>query len=78
VFDTGSTNTWVSSTQQEYQGAITGEHLLFDPKSSSSFCDSDYKLCINFGSGKLEGFFGWDDVWLQNPQLKKDSVHIAH
>jgi hypothetical protein len=38
VFDTGSTNTWVSSTKQEYQGAITGEHLLFNPKYSSSYC----------------------------------------
>ena len=26
VFDTGSTNTWVSSTLQEYQGAISGDH----------------------------------------------------
>ena len=71
VFDTGSTNTWVSTTMQKKPGDIKGKHLLYNPELSSSFKQSGYQCSISFGSGELSGVFGWDDIWLGSP-----AVHV--
>ena len=72
MFDTGSTNTWVSTID----GKIDGKHLLFDPEKSTSFYMEGGNGCtINFGSGTLCGEFGYDDVWL-NYNDKSERIHI--
>lgn len=77
VFDTGSTNTWITSTVQEHEGDITGKHQLYNPELSSSFCGSDHRCTIKFGSGQLNGFFGWEDVWLNHDRSSNgDIIHI--
>ena len=60
---------------QQFDNDITGEHLLYDPELSASYQQSDYQCSISFGSGGLEGVFGWDDVWL-NFKADEPSFHI--
>jgi hypothetical protein len=75
VFDTGSTNTWITTDYNgdyfdgmkvDYDGDISSanENLLFCPSLSSTFNASDYMCTILFGSGKLSGFFGQETIHL--------------
>lgn len=76
IFDTGSTNTWISSTLQEAEGDIESVSLLYDPELSNTFKVSDYQCSINFGSGKLAGVFGWDDIYLNYGSAESKPLHV--
>jgi hypothetical protein len=60
-----------------------GTQLVFDPKLSSTFKPSDFMCTIMFGSGKLQGFFGRESVWMNyhpteiSSKMKKPSRSLA-
>ena len=59
VFDTGSTNLWISSAL--CVSAVCRERNKFDPKKSNSFVGmDDSRLDITFGTGELRGSQGED------------------
>jgi hypothetical protein len=52
------------------------ENYYFDPKQSSTYKDKDYRATIYFGSGKLEGHFGTDDLIIG--ENEETSIHIKN
>lgn len=62
-FDTGSANAWILSSEAE-DTVSRGENQAFNPALSFTFEDTDLFEKIQFGSGTLEGYFGYDDFLL--------------
>ena len=64
MFDTGSANSWVLSSEvaQNMDAEKREKHFFYDPESSPTFEEPEYKqwVKINFGSGSLRGYFVHD------------------
>jgi len=61
-FDTGSANGWVLSSKCNSNRCKPGSHnFYYTPDKSSTFKDLQSWTTIEFGSGKLRGFFASDD-----------------
>ncbi|XP_057583307.1 pregnancy-associated glycoprotein 2-like [Hippopotamus amphibius kiboko] len=60
VFDTGSSDLWVSSINCSTPSCCARK--LFDPHSSSTFQSSSRPIKIKYGSGMVIGFRGYDTV----------------
>ncbi|XP_040854758.1 chymosin-like [Ochotona curzoniae] len=60
LFDTGSSDLWVPSIYCKSEACKT--HKRFDPAKSSTFKDMDKHLSIQYGTGSMEGFLGYDTV----------------
>jgi len=71
LFDTGSANSWVLSTDCRNAKTIRENHMFFNPDSSSSYEDTGEAAKIFFGSGSLEGSFGRDDFYIVNSKGDK-------
>lgn len=77
IFDTGSTNQWVLSSMCDSVGCKNGDNYVYDPQASSTFIPTDIGVEIEFGSGPLEGFFGFDDVWVGGGQQRSELIHVV-
>ncbi|ELW65241.1 chymosin [Tupaia chinensis] len=60
VFDTGSSDLWVPSVYCD--SAACQNHQRFDPSKSSTFQNLDKPLSIQYGTGSMQGFLGYDTV----------------
>ncbi|XP_008066666.1 chymosin [Carlito syrichta] len=60
VFDTGSSDLWVPSV--DCNSDACQNHHRFDPSKSSTFQNMDKSLSIQYGTGSMEGFLGYDTV----------------
>lgn len=78
IFDTGSTNQWVLSSLCESDGCLNGDNMVYDPTMSDTFIPTDVGVEIEFGSGPLEGFFGFDDFWVGGGEEKHKPLHIIN
>uniref|UniRef100_A0A8B9K129 pepsin A n=1 Tax=Astyanax mexicanus TaxID=7994 RepID=A0A8B9K129_ASTMX len=60
IFDTGSSNLWVPSI---YCGSTAcTSHHKFNPSLSSTYQSNNQPLSIQYGTGSMTGFLGYDTV----------------
>lgn len=59
IFDTGSANLWVSSSQC---GKSCGNHARYDSSKSSTYNKNGTSFDIMYGSGPVTGFMSLDDL----------------
>uniref|UniRef100_A0A674IH03 Gastricsin n=2 Tax=Terrapene triunguis TaxID=2587831 RepID=A0A674IH03_9SAUR len=64
LFDTGSSNLWVPSVYCQSQAC--SNHARFNPSQSSTYSSNGQTFSLQYGSGSLTGFFGYDTMTLQN------------
>ncbi|XP_029428186.1 gastricsin-like [Rhinatrema bivittatum] len=64
LFDTGSSNLWVASTYCQSQACTN--HPLFNPSQSSTYTSNQQQFSMSYGSGSVDGIFGYDSVTVQN------------
>uniref|UniRef100_A0A6Q2Z9Q2 pepsin A n=1 Tax=Esox lucius TaxID=8010 RepID=A0A6Q2Z9Q2_ESOLU len=60
IFDTGSSNLWVPSVY--CNSAACENHRRFSPGHSSTFRNAGRSLSIQYGTGSMTGFMGYDTV----------------
>ncbi|XP_053103191.1 gastricsin-like [Hemicordylus capensis] len=75
LFDTGSSNLWVPSIYCQSQ-ACTG-HARFNPSKSSTYSTNGQTFFLQYGSGNLAGFFGYDTMTLQNIAVAKQEFGLS-
>jgi hypothetical protein len=61
IFDTGSSNLWVPDSDCLW--TCLG-HDTFNPEKSSTYCATDKKFEIKYGSGSVKGQLANDDVYI--------------
>ncbi|XP_015263096.1 PREDICTED: gastricsin-like [Gekko japonicus] len=64
LFDTGSSNLWVPSVYCQSQAC--SNHARFNPSQSSTYSTNGQTFSLQYGSGSLTGYFGYDTLTLQN------------
>ncbi|KAL0984069.1 hypothetical protein UPYG_G00136670 [Umbra pygmaea] len=60
IFDTGSSNLWIPSVY--CASAACANHKKYNPSLSSTFRNSGKSLSIQYGTGSMTGFLGYDTV----------------
>ncbi|XP_041936333.1 pepsin A-like [Alosa sapidissima] len=60
IFDSGSSNLWVPSVY--CSSTACNNHQKFNPSQSSTFKNSGQSLQIQYGTGSMTGFLGYDTV----------------
>ncbi|XP_062432141.1 pepsin A-like [Rhea pennata] len=60
LFDTGSSNLWVPSVYCSSEACTN--HKRFNPADSSTFESTNDSLSIQYGTGSMTGFLGYDTV----------------
>uniref|UniRef100_A0A8D0GT02 Gastricsin n=1 Tax=Sphenodon punctatus TaxID=8508 RepID=A0A8D0GT02_SPHPU len=60
LFDTGSSNLWVPSIYCQSQACSS--HARFNPSQSSTYSTNGQTFSLQYGSGSLTGFFGYDTM----------------
>ncbi|XP_070274721.1 gastricsin [Myotis yumanensis] len=75
LFDTGSSNLWVPSVYCQSQ-ACTG-HNRFNPSQSSTYSTNGQTFSLQYGSGSLTGFFGYDTMTVQNIQVPNQEFGLS-
>mmetsp|Transcript_12740 Transcript_12740/g.21485 ORF Transcript_12740/g.21485 Transcript_12740/m.21485 type:complete len:344 (-) Transcript_12740:167-1198(-) len=87
VFDSGSSNTWLSTDysnledfesldledDEGFLNSLLDSGSVYDPSKSSSFQLKDFIISIKFGSGKLSGYMGSDDIYLNYQSTPRES-----
>uniref|UniRef100_A0A8C3VX62 Gastricsin n=1 Tax=Catagonus wagneri TaxID=51154 RepID=A0A8C3VX62_9CETA len=75
LFDTGSSNLWVPSVYCQSQACTT--HARFDPSKSSTYSTDGQTFSLQYGSGSLTGFFGYDTLTIQSIQVPKQEFGLS-
>ncbi|XP_020836058.1 gastricsin-like [Phascolarctos cinereus] len=75
LFDTGSSNLWVNSIYCKSEACTT--HSQFNPDDSSTFSTDDQTFSIEYGSGSLTGFFGYDTVTIQGLSISNQEFGLS-
>nr|P81498.2 RecName: Full=Gastricsin; AltName: Full=Pepsinogen C-1; Flags: Precursor [Suncus murinus]BAB11753.1 pepsinogen C [Suncus murinus] len=75
LFDTGSSNLWVPSVYCQSQ-ACTG-HARFNPNQSSTYSTNGQTFSLQYGSGSLTGFFGYDTMTVQNIKVPHQEFGLS-
>ncbi|XP_069483833.1 pepsin A-like [Ambystoma mexicanum] len=60
IFDTGSANLWVPSVY--CSSPACSNHQRFNPQQSSTFQSTSQSVSIQYGTGSMTGFLGYDTV----------------
>ncbi|XP_035237009.1 pepsin A-like [Anguilla anguilla] len=60
IFDSGSSNLWVPSVYCSSQACQN--HDKFNPQASSTFQSTNQPLSIQYGTGSMTGYLGYDTV----------------
>ncbi|KAM4816370.1 gastricsin-like [Urocitellus parryii] len=75
LFDTGSSNLWVPSVYCQSQACTT--HPRFNPSESSTFSTNGQTFSLQYGSGSLTGFFGYDTLTVQSIQVPNQEFGLS-
>ncbi|KAG8434900.1 hypothetical protein GDO86_013023 [Hymenochirus boettgeri] len=67
IFDTGSANLWVPSVYCSSQAC--SNHNKFNPQQSSTFQATNTPVSIQYGTGSMSGFLGYDTVQVGSVQI---------
>ncbi|KAK7815488.1 hypothetical protein U0070_005600 [Myodes glareolus] len=60
LFDTGSSNLWVPSVYCQSEACTT--HTRYNPSKSSTYYTEGQTFSLQYGTGSLTGFFGYDTL----------------
>uniref|UniRef100_A0A8C9CFQ7 Peptidase A1 domain-containing protein n=1 Tax=Phocoena sinus TaxID=42100 RepID=A0A8C9CFQ7_PHOSS len=75
VFDTGSSDLWVPSVYCKSDACQN--HHRFDPSMSSTFQNMGKPLSIQYGTGSMQGFLGYDTVTVSNIVDHQQTVGLS-
>ncbi|XP_071470041.1 gastricsin-like [Marmota flaviventris] len=75
LFDTGSSNLWVPSVYCQSQACTT--HPRFNPSMSSTFSTNGQTFSLQYGSGSLTGFFGYDTLTVESIQVPNQEFGLS-
>ncbi|XP_048353830.1 gastricsin-like [Sphaerodactylus townsendi] len=75
LFDTGSSNLWVSSVYCQSQACTN--HPLFNPSQSSTYSTNDQTFSLQYGTGSLTGLFGYDTVTIQGISITNQQFGLS-
>ncbi|XP_065260293.1 gastricsin-like [Emys orbicularis] len=75
LFDTGSSNLWVPSVYCQSQAC--SNHARFNPSQSSTYSSKGQTFSLQYGSGSLTGFFGYDTMTLQNISVTNQEFGLS-
>uniref|UniRef100_A0A8C5XTK3 Gastricsin n=1 Tax=Microcebus murinus TaxID=30608 RepID=A0A8C5XTK3_MICMU len=67
LFDTGSSDVWVPSAL--CYTITCSKHTRFDPSQSSTFTTKWKSFSVKYGSGTVNGFFGYDTISIPKQQF---------
>eukprot|EP00466_Bigelowiella_natans_P005084 jgi/Bigna1/132019/aug1.16_g6727 len=71
IFDTGSANLWIASTNCHSRGCRM--HPRYNPSKSSSYVPSDTELEVRFGTGAVRGAMARETVAIGDLRLRKQA-----
>uniref|UniRef100_A0A2K5EG18 Gastricsin n=1 Tax=Aotus nancymaae TaxID=37293 RepID=A0A2K5EG18_AOTNA len=75
LFDTGSSNLWVPSVYCQSQACTS--HSRFNPSASSTYSSNGQTFSLQYGSGSLTGFFGYDTLTVQSIQVPNQEFGLS-
>ncbi|XP_011799230.1 PREDICTED: gastricsin isoform X2 [Colobus angolensis palliatus] len=75
LFDTGSSNLWVPSVYCQSQACTS--HSRFNPSESSTYSTNGQTFSLQYGSGSLTGFFGYDTLTVQSIQVPNQEFGLS-
>uniref|UniRef100_A0A8D2CR84 Gastricsin n=1 Tax=Sciurus vulgaris TaxID=55149 RepID=A0A8D2CR84_SCIVU len=75
LFDTGSSNLWVPSVYCQSLACTT--HPRFNPSQSSTFSTNGQTFSLQYGTGSLTGFFGYDTLTVSSIQVPNQEFGLS-
>ncbi|XP_033988712.1 pepsin A-like [Trematomus bernacchii] len=75
VFDTGSSNLWIPSIY--CNSPACNNHDKFNPSTSSTFRNNGHSLSIQYGTGSMTGFLGYDTVTVGGLAVKNQMIGLS-
>ncbi|XP_040838905.1 gastricsin [Ochotona curzoniae] len=75
LFDTGSSNLWVPSVYCQSEACTT--HSRFNPSKSSTYYTDGQTFSLEYGSGSLTGFFGYDTFTIQSIKVPNQEFGLS-
>ncbi|NP_080249.2 gastricsin precursor [Mus musculus] len=75
LFDTGSSNLWVSSVYCQSEACTT--HTRYNPSKSSTYYTQGQTFSLQYGTGSLTGFFGYDTLRVQSIQVPNQEFGLS-
>ncbi|XP_058525732.1 gastricsin [Ochotona princeps] len=75
LFDTGSSNLWVPSVYCQSEACTT--HSRFNPSKSSTYYTDGQTFSLEYGSGSLTGFFGYDTFTIQSIKVSNQEFGLS-
>ncbi|KAM6182307.1 gastricsin [Erethizon dorsatum] len=75
LFDTGSSNLWVPSIYCKSLACTT--HPRFNPSKSSTYTSAGQSFSLQYGTGSLTGFFGYDTMTIQETKVPKQEFGLS-
>ena len=73
VFDTGSSNLWVPSSECHLSDFACDLHHKYNHKKSSTYVANGEDFQIQYGSGAVKGFLSTDDVTIAGLKVKQQT-----
>lgn len=58
------------------QTVLAGKNKVYNPHNSTHFKPTTIDVEIEFGSGPLEGVFGFDDFWVGGGEAEHELIHV--
>ncbi|EPY76648.1 gastricsin [Camelus ferus] len=75
LFDTGSSNLWVPSVYCQSQACTS--HTRFNPSLSSTYSTNGQAFSLQYGSGSLTGFFGYDTLMVHDIKVPNQEFGLS-
>ncbi|KAM7318571.1 hypothetical protein ACRRTK_021683 [Alexandromys fortis] len=75
LFDTGSSNLWVPSVYCQSEACTT--HTRYNPSKSSTYYTEGQTFSLQYGTGSLTGFFGYDTLTVQGIKVPNQEFGLS-